>query len=65
MTIEELVNNVNDESITRVDLNSGEKLEFLDNGAMLISNINRKISPYIIYVGTISDHTLKIGKKHL
>lgn len=43
------------------DLNSGEELEFLDNGAMLISNINRKISPYIIYVGTVSDHILTIG----
>ena len=48
------------------DLNPGEELSYSDkDGAMIISGINRVIPDYLIFVGTVSDHTLTIGEKEI
>lgn len=47
------------------DLNEGETLSYDENGAMIISGIDRVIPDYLIFVGTVSDHTLKIGEKEI
>lgn len=47
------------------DLNEGESLDYAENGAMVISNINREISPFLIFVGTVSDHTLLVNEKEI
>ena len=48
------------------DLNPGEELSYSDkDGAMVISGINRVIPDYLIFVGTVSDHTLRIGEKEI
>ena len=48
------------------DLNPGEELSYSDeDGAMIISGIDRVIPDYLIFVGTVSDHTLKIGEKEI
>ncbi len=47
------------------DLNEGETLSFDDNGAMIIDGINREIPDFLIFVGTVSDHTLQIGDSQI
>ena len=47
------------------DLNEGESLSYDEDGAMIISGIDRLIPDYIIFVGTVSDHTLSIGGEEI
>ena len=47
------------------DLNEGETLEYTDNGAMVISGIDREIPQFLIFVGTVSDHTLSINGEEI
>ncbi len=47
------------------DLNEGESLSYGEDGAMVISGIDRRISPFLIFVGTVSDHTLKAGGREV
>lgn len=47
------------------DLNEGETLSYADNGAMVISGIDREIPEFLIFVGTVSDHTLSIKGKEI
>ena len=41
----------------------GETLEYGENGEMIVSNIEHRLDPMILVVGTISDHTLQIGEE--
>ena len=43
------------------DLNPGETLSYGEDGAMIISGIDRTISDFYLFVGTVSDHTLSLG----
>lgn len=43
------------------DLNEGETLSYAEDGAMVISGIDRVISPFHLFVGTVSDHTLRLN----
>ena len=43
------------------DLNEGEVLTYDEDGAMVISGIDRLIPSFVIFVGTVSDHTLQLG----
>ena len=47
------------------DLNEGETLSYDEDGAMIISGIDRLIPDYLIFVGTVSDHTLSIGGEEI
>lgn len=47
------------------DIGPGESLSYAENGAMVISGIDRLIPDYIIFVGTVSDHTLAIGGEEI
>lgn len=42
-------------------LQEGQKLEFGDNGEMIISGYDMKIPDLLYIVGTVSDHTLTVG----
>ena len=45
------------------ELGEGETLSYGDNGEMIISNIEKKMDNMVTVVGTISDHTLRIGEE--
>lgn len=45
------------------ELGEGETLSYGDNGEMIISNIEKKMDSMVLVVGTISDHTLRIGQE--
>ena len=47
------------------DLNEGESLSYTEDGAIVISGIDREISGFVLFVGTVSDHTLSIGGRSL
>ena len=47
------------------DLNEGEELTYDEDGAMVISGIDRLIPNFVIFVGTVSDHTLQIGEEQI
>jgi len=47
------------------DLNEGEELSFEEDGAMVISGIDREIPDFVIFVGTVSDHTLAMEGKEV
>ena len=47
------------------DLNEGESLEYAEDGAMVITGIDREIPDFLIFVGTVSDHTLRIGGEEI
>ena len=42
------------------DLNEGETLSYAEDGAMIISGIDREIPKFLLIVGTVSDHTLSL-----
>lgn len=44
----------------QTELNEGENFSYGENGEMIISNINKKINSLTYYVGTVSDHILRI-----
>ena len=39
----------------------GEILTYGENGEMIVSNIEHRVDPMILVVGTISDHTFRVG----
>ena len=39
----------------------GETLSYGEDGEMIVSGIDHRLDPMILVVGTISDHTLRIG----
>ena len=41
----------------------GETLSYGENGEMIVSNIEHRLDPMILVVGTISDHTLRVGEE--
>lgn len=47
----------------QTQLNPGEVLEYAEDGAMQIKNIDTHIPRLIYVVGTVSDHTLRIDDK--
>ena len=47
------------------DLNEVESLEYAEDGAMVITGIDREIPDFLIFVGTVSDHTLRIGGEEI
>lgn len=47
------------------DLNEGESLSYDEDGAMVISGIDRVIPDFLIFVGTVSDHTLTLDGKEI
>lgn len=47
------------------EISDGQKLEFLDDGSMLITNINRKIDRLSYIVGTVYDHMLYIDDEEI
>ena len=47
------------------DLNEGETLSYAEDGAMVISGIDRVIPDFLIFVGTVSDHTLTLGDQEI
>ncbi len=47
------------------DLNEGETLSYAEDGAMVISGIDRMIPDFYLFVGTVSDHTLSVGGKEI
>ncbi|NLY91835.1 MAG: DUF1850 domain-containing protein [Firmicutes bacterium] len=44
-------------------LEEGQRLEYTEDGAMMITGINRRLERLSYIVGTISDHTLQIGRE--
>ena len=44
----------------QTELNEGEVLSYGEDGAMIISNINKTTDPLLYVVGTVSDHILTI-----
>ena len=47
------------------DLNEGETLSYAEDGAMVISGIDRELPNFLLFVGTVSDHTLRIGDQEV
>lgn len=41
----------------------GETLSYGDDGEMIVSNIEHRLDPMILVVGTISDHTFRMGEE--
>ena len=41
----------------------GETLSYGGDGEMIVSNIDNRLDPMILVVGTISDHTLRVGEE--
>ena len=44
----------------QTELNEGERLDYGEDGSMIISGINKKIEPLLYIVGSVSDHELTI-----
>lgn len=47
------------------DIEGDEELTYAEDGAMVISGIDRLIPSFVIFVGTVSDHTLKYGGEEI
>ena len=45
----------------QTELSEGEKLEYGQDGSMIVSGFDKKIPDLTYFVGTVSDHTLKIN----
>ena len=43
------------------ELDEGLKLEYGDDGSMIVTGFNRKIDDLVYFVGTVSDHTLTVN----
>ena len=41
----------------------GETLSYGEDGEMIVSNIDNRLDPMILVVGTISDHTFRMGEE--
>ncbi|HEY8392885.1 MAG TPA: DUF1850 domain-containing protein [Capillibacterium sp.] len=47
------------------ELGEGEHLEYADDGAMVVTGINRRLPRLSYIVGTVSDHILTIGGEEI
>lgn len=45
----------------QTELEEGQTLTYGDDGSMIITGFDRRIDPLIYFVGTVSDHTLRIN----
>ena len=44
----------------QTELEEGQKLEYGEDGSMIINGFNRKMEDLVYFVGTVSDHTLTL-----
>ena len=44
----------------QTELEEGQKLEYGEDGSMIITGFNRKMEDLVYFVGTVSDHTLTL-----
>ena len=44
----------------QTELEEGQKLEYGEDGSMIITGFNRKMDDLVYFVGTVSDHTLTL-----
>ena len=44
----------------QTELEEGQKLEYGDDGSMIITGFDRKMNDLVYFVGTVSDHTLTL-----
>lgn len=49
----------------QTELNPGEELEYGEDGAMIIKNIDKQIPRLIYVVGTVSDHVLRVNGEEI
>ena len=47
----------------QTELEDGQKLEYGEDGSMIITGFDRRMDDLIYFVGTVSDHTLVINEK--
>lgn len=47
----------------QTELEEGQKLEYGEDGSMIVSGFNRKMEDLVYFVGTVSDHTLTLPDK--
>ena len=47
----------------QTELGEGEKLEYGEDGSMIITGFDRKMPDLVYIVGTVSDHTLVLNEK--
>lgn len=47
----------------QTELEGGEKLEYGEDGSMIVSGFDRRMDDLIYFVGTVSDHTLVLNEK--
>jgi hypothetical protein len=45
----------------QTQLEEGQKLEYGDDGSMIITGFDKKMDDLVYFVGTVSDHTLTLG----
>ena len=45
----------------QTELEEGQKLEYGDDGSMIITGFDRKMDDLVYFVGTVSDHTLTLN----
>ncbi len=49
----------------QTELEEGQKLEYSEDGSMIITGFNRKMEDLVYFVGTVSDHTLTLGSRQI
>lgn len=49
----------------QTEIEPGQKLSYGEDGSMIVSGFNQKLDPLSYIVGTVSDHTLKIGEREI
>ena len=47
----------------QTELEEGQKLEYGEDGSMIITGFNRRMDDLVYFVGTVSDHTLTLNDK--
>ncbi len=46
----------------QTEIEEGQTLSYGDDGSMIVTGFNKKIDPLTYFVGTVSDHTLRINE---
>jgi len=46
----------------QTEIEEGQTLTYGDDGSMIVTGFNKKIDPLTYFVGTVSDHTLRINE---
>lgn len=49
----------------QTEVEDGQTLTYGDDGSMIVSGFDTKLDPLLYFVGTVSDHTLTIGKEKI